>query len=170
MKLYLVQCVEHSYAGGADSEQGQKAPRRVAEKLKNLGVSVEQIQYVEDPLAEKTAKEIADIVAGGKVNGMPASVKPEKSEDNAPGNKREAMYKHVETLTKWANGLNKDTIIVEEQEVAQTLASALATGDPKKTIVVSYEHSGVVCLEKGNENWNVKWFLWPSLMSQPLPI
>ena len=66
-------------------------------------------------------------------------------------------------ISKKLEELTGDTIIVGHLPHLSRLTSYLLCGDPEKEIV-QFRYSGILCIEKKDDHWVIKFFITPDLI------
>jgi phosphohistidine phosphatase len=147
MKLYLVR---HGDNNAVDidpdknlSEQGRKDLAKVADVLKNAAVFVEEIYHS----GIRRSIQTAEILAGAvQLNG-----KIKEHDFLKPNDPAEKMAHELEER-------NADLMIVGHLPYLGKLASYLLSG-LEQSDLIEFERGSVLCLERFNRKWQVKWML-----------
>ncbi len=153
MKVYLVQ---HGIPKSEQEDpqrplslEGRAEARKMAEHLDSKGFTVKAIYHSPKLRARETAEIFAEVL------------RPETLEE-AEG------LKPLDEPGLWAEKLNKqsregDIMLVGHLPHLQKLASLLLVKDPERSLV-AFRQAGVVCLEKTDTDWLLRWALVPELL------
>jgi phosphohistidine phosphatase len=152
MAIYLVQ---HGACFGKDEDpkksltpEGRRAVAAVAAHLQAAGITVARVCHSGKTRARQTAQVLADQLAGGRTAER-AGMKP------------------LDDVHQFAGGLSDDdTIYVGHLPHMEKLASYLTVGD-QAAGVIKFTNGGVVCLEKDDGGYRIRWYLTPALCGQP---
>jgi phosphohistidine phosphatase len=146
-RIYLVQHGK-SFSKDVDperrlTEEGIKETRYMAEELVKKNVSIDKIIHSGKKRAEMTARIFADIMGVGDVS-MAEGLSP--LDDPKP----------------WIGRIDEmegDVMIVGHLPFLSIFTSLLLGVD---TEVIEFRYSGVLCLEKGEDDkWRIKWYIRP---------
>jgi len=153
MKLYLVQ---HGEAVTKEvdpdrplSTQGINAVTRVANFLKQSGISVSKILHSGKTRARETAEILVHILLN---NGHIESI-----DGIAPNDPVAAFALTIPTL-------ETNTMIVGHLPFMAKLVAWLVTADENQPLI-TYKQGSVVCLEQDeSHNWQIQWMIRPDCM------
>jgi phosphohistidine phosphatase len=152
MRLYLVRHGEAVQAEN-DSErvltkEGRERVRKTAYFLRKNNINVKIIFHSGKTRARETAQIIAEEI--NPVNGIAES----------------AGLKPNDPVKVWMNNvrdLTSDTMIVGHLPQLSKLLSNLTTGDIERDLFLINDAS-VICLEKSDDSWMVRWFVTPDIL------
>jgi phosphohistidine phosphatase len=155
MQLYLVQ---HAKAVPKEqdpqrplSEEGRKEATRVADFIRPLALSVDQLWHSGRLRAVQTAEIYASVVRLGEGPATHGGLAPK---DNAAPLRDELAVATDETM------------IVGHMPFVSRLASLLLTSYETPPIV-SFMNAGIVCLERTPDNaWQVRWAITPEMLPE----
>jgi phosphohistidine phosphatase len=152
MRLYLVQ---HGEANAKDvdperhlAEEGKRNAKKMAAFLRPLGLSVAAVWHSGKTRAAETADRfVAALDAAEGVTprdglGPKDDVRPVKEKLESGG---------------------RDVMIVGHMPFLAKLASLLLTGG-EAARPVAFRNAGVLCLEREDESWRVRWLVAPDLL------
>ncbi len=149
MKLYLMQhgqaLSESEDPQRALSQKGKEETQKIADSLKNKGLSPNSIWHSKKLRARQTAEIIS----------LAISCKNTRERDDLNPDDPVAKF------TSEIGMMNKDIMIVGHLPFLSKLASLFLTGS-EDLRPVSFTYSGILCLER-KEKWQVAWFLTPEL-------
>ena len=153
MKLYLVQ---HGEAVAKDidpdrplSERGRRGVEKMAQFLRQGGISVGRILHSGKRRAEQTAQVLAAAIMP---EGQPESVAGIKPNDD------------VTAFGEMLDDLHDDTLVAGHLPFMSRLVAWLITGNDELGMV-AYKPGSVVCLEQQDEGgWQLQWMLRPELL------
>jgi phosphohistidine phosphatase len=153
MKLYLVQ---HANAVSENvnperplSDQGLRDIQKIADFLKSLNLTVDNLWHSTKTRAIQTAKILADVI---KIN-------KEKTERDGL-----APNDDVTAIKDELVAARQDTMIVSHMPFVSKLASLLLTGQ-KLADTVAFKQGGIVALSCSGENqWQIEWMVTPELL------
>ena len=154
MKLYLARHGE-PLPKDADpqrrlSEKGRADAGRMADFLRNAGVTVVNVFHS----GKARARETAEIMA--------RSVAPAVSPVPRPGLD---PLDEVEPIAQEAAGWDGDTLLVGHNPFMERLLSHLSAGR-RDTLRLDFPDSGVACLSRGDDgDWTLLWLVGPALVS-----
>jgi len=153
MQVYLVQ---HGEAQPKDvdpnrplTEGGRHETQRVAALAARLKLNVGQIRHSGKTRAQQTAAILGEALSppGGVVA--------------APGlAPKDDVRPVAEALALEARAV----MLVGHLPFMARLAGLLLTGDPERA-VIKFRKSGILCLAREDDGWQVAWFLTPELVS-----
>ena len=151
MKVYLVQHgipkPEEEDPQRPLSDRGVEEVKRMAEHLARAGIRVARVYHSGKLRARETAEILAERLDVERL-------------EEAQG------LKPLDAPALWAERLgntSSDTMLVGHLPHLQKLSSLLLAGDPEKRII-SFRQGGVVCMEKDNEGWAIKWIVNPEII------
>lgn len=152
MKLYLVQHGkakrEEEDPEKALSAQGVEESKKVASHLSRIPVKVDHIFHSDKLRARQTVEIFArQLNAKGQVGEI------------------DGLAPKDDPLV-WKARLGDETedlMLVGHLPHLSRLASLLLCGEPEKEIV-SFTNSGVLCLEKDRDQWQVRWVIVPHMI------
>ena len=150
MALYLVQHgIALSKAEDPErglSDQGRAETERIASVAAGYSVEVRRIEHS----GKKRAQQTADIIA----HALSPSQGVGRREGIAP----------MDDVAAVALNLNPaaDLMLVGHLPFMERLAGHLITGDAARR-VFKFQNSGIVCLDRDEGNWFVKWALMPNI-------
>ena len=153
MKLYLMR---HGEAASKEddpnqglSNSGKHAIEKLAHKLlhqthqaKEQKINIEQVFHSEKARAQQTAEIMTSILAPG--------VTPHCRENLKPNDNPEEILSDIETWTT-------DTLITSHLPFIPNLLNLLT----KHQQSIRFNPGTIVCLSKGNSNWNLEWVASP---------
>ncbi len=151
MKLYLVQHGEAKPESEDPerslTERGREEVERVARAAEKLGIQPSRIYHS----GKKRAKQTAEIF------GDSVKKPPEASTGLNPNDDVRAWEDRVSEETE-------ELMIIGHLPFLEKLASFLITG--KETFrPVFFRYGAIVCLERKEEGWGVRWILTPEMAS-----
>jgi phosphohistidine phosphatase len=126
------------------SKEGRYEIEKIAELLKKQDLKIGQIIHSGKKRAEETAQIFSSKIGDGKIS----SIKELSPNDNV-----ESFWKNVQS--------NDDIMYVGHLPFMEKLVSYIITGDKNDTIV-KIKTAGVICLEKGQDIWYIKWAISPN--------
>ncbi len=150
MALYLVQ---HgiSRPKGEDSdpglsEQGRADTERIAEVAKGYGVPVAVIRHSGKQRALETAEIFARFLLPEEGVGRVDGIKP------------------MDDVVRFAGSVDvaENAMIVGHLPFMEKFVSQLVTGDPDNR-VFRFQNSGIVCLDRDDTGWFIRWALMPHI-------
>lgn len=152
MKLYLAR--HGDYVNGGDdfarvlSERGRRDIEKIAEAVRDRGVSVQATFHSGKMRAQQTAEILADTLMSASVITMIEGIKPEDDP-------LAFQVAHIDTLPD-------ESLVVGHLPFMGRMVSLLLTGDADLG-PASFEAGTVVCLERedGGE-WSRAWTIHPS--------
>lgn len=155
MRLYLAQ---HGLAVPKDvapdrplSAQGRADIERLAARLGQTGISVEQVVHSGKTRAAQTAEILTEALLAGAEPQARDGLKP-----NDP----------VEALAAEIAGWSADTLIVGHIPFVGRLASHLLVRDANRSLL-AFEPGSLACLERDAEgHWRLTWMLRPGLLEE----
>ena len=129
------------------SPEGTGDVKRVAETLRDYGISVDFIWHS----GLKRARQTAEIFAAA----LGKDLEPLQKDGLAP----------LDDVTKLNLNPEKDLMIVGHLPFMERFVSFLVVGSPDRPPVVKFQNGGVVALDKNNEtgSWHIKWTLFPNI-------
>lgn len=153
MKLYLVQ---HANAVSEDvnperplSDRGRRDMQKVADFIKPLNLTVDNLWHSTKTRAIQTAEILADVI---KINKEKIEREGLAPNDDVTAIKDELI------------ATQKDTIIVSHMPFVSKLASLLLTGR-EFADTVAFRQGGIVALSCSEENqWQIEWMVTPELL------
>ncbi len=151
MVIYLVQHAEaksrEEDAERGLSEKGFQDIQRVATFLQDR-IGADRILYSTKKRARQTAEILADTLNIEYVEEAP---------DLDPMADPGVWSAHLASMTE-------DVMLVGHLPHMERLASLLLAGNPEQSVVL-YKPGTVLCLERGEGGWHVKWMLPPCLVA-----
>ncbi len=149
MKLYLVQ---HGQAESKEvdpaqplSDRGRQATLLIAELAAKLGLDVQEIRHSGKLRAEQTAAIFGRALS---LMGNVAAVSGLNPTDD------------VQPIADALTREEPNIMLVGHLPFLSRLAGLLINGDPENS-PVDFRNSGVVCLERTADGWQVRWRLTP---------
>jgi phosphohistidine phosphatase len=150
MALYLVQHGK-SRPKQADpnqglSDQGRSDTERIAQVAKGYKVPVAMIQHS----GKERARETAGIFAG--------FLAPEQGVFQVDG------IKPMDDVQQFAGSVDgtENAMVIGHLPFMEKLVGALVTGSPDNR-VLRFQNSGIVCLDRDQEGWYIRWTLMPTI-------
>lgn len=126
------------------SVEGRKEVERISAYLQKAGVKAGKIYHSGKTRAEQTALILAGQISDGKTYKL-SGMSPN------------------DDVKEFAKNLQEDeSMYVGHLPHMEKLVSCLVAGD-ENTGVVKFSNGGVVCVEKNNTGFQIKWFLIPSI-------
>ncbi len=151
MFLYLIQHAkaksEQEDPSRSLSEEGYKDIKKTALFMSRLHLDIEMILHSSKLRAKQTAEILADIL---KIK-------------NCTETKGVAPLDEPEIVADMIRDINKSIVIVGHLPHLSKLASLLLCGDKNRKIV-SFKMGGVVCLQKEEDSWLLKWMINPDII------
>ena len=151
MELYLVQHgvakPEQEDSARPLSDRGRTEVERVAHAAARLGLDVARISHS----AKLRARQTAEILAAAL---RPAGGVREVA-NLAPNDDPSGAVRLIERLSE-------SEMLVGHLPHLSRLASLLLVGDASRELI-AFRMGGIVCLERDDSRWHVKWILTPEL-------
>lgn len=152
MKIYLIQ---HGEAKREEedpqrslTEKGKGDLKKTGDFLKKLNIKVNKIWHSGKKRAEESAKILKECLSyEGEI---------EKKDGLNPSDEPEGIYEKIKNF-------NGDLIIVGHLPNLSKLASLFLAGDKNKNII-AFKMASVLCLEKREENFEIKFFVEPEII------
>jgi len=148
MALYLVQ---HGKAFSKEedpdrrlNETGKHDTRLIAEKAKEFGAEVKKIEHSGKTRAQETADIFAEVL------------------DPSGGVHQKDGIKATDDVTAVELDQAEGTMLVGHLPFMEKIAAYLTAGDQEKT-VIKFQNSGIVCLDRDDDGWHIKWALNPDM-------
>jgi len=149
MKLYLIQ---HALSKSKEedpergiTDTGRDETEKTAEYFKSMDPEIHVIWQS----GKKRAKETADIFA--HVLGIDNRILEHSNlSPNDP----------IDPVTSALEKMHKDVIIVGHLPFLSRLMSYLTTGN-NNTQIIRFKNSGIICLEKNGDKWEICWITTP---------
>lgn len=152
MELYLVQHAEsrprEEDPDRSLTEAGAAAGRRMAEWAAERGIAVEQIRHSGKTRAEQTARILGEAL--DPRSGVVAMPGINPLDDPAP-------------VAEQLRAEQASVALVGHLPFLGRLAGLLLAGDPEPQ-VVAFENAGLVCLERTEAAWSLRWAVVPRLL------
>lgn len=153
MKLFLVQhgeAIEKDIDPGRPLHpRGEEEVRRVAEFLRQAGMTVDRVVHSGKMRAHQTADILAEAIL---MNGEAEAI--EGINPNDP----------VQDFSKKVSQLKHDTMVVGHLPFMARMVSYLVTGN-EKTEIVAYKPGSIVCLQHNDEKyWHIQWMIRPDTL------
>lgn len=128
------------------SEQGKNDTRRIADVAKGYGVPVRLIRHSPKPRAIQTAEILNEILEPPKGAGLLSGINP------------------MDPVEPVAASLDPGSgiMLVGHLPFLERLTSILVTGSPDVQ-VFRFQNSGIVCLDRQDGNWTIRWTLMPNI-------
>ena len=146
----LVYLVQHAQAKSKQvdpdrplTRQGEKDTQYVAALASKMGVSIEQIRHSGKLRAKQTATILGD------------SLSPPKGVVSSSGL---GPVDDVKPIAKQLDVATNPVMLVGHLPFMEHLTAQLVTGDDELP-VVTFHNAAIVCLEKGEERWQLSWIL-----------
>ena len=153
-ELSFVYLVQHAEAKSEKedparplSERGWKNARKMANYLSRLNIRVKEIYHSGKLRARQTAEVFAELL------------KPEAIVEDRNLSPSSDPKIWAEKL----NRINYEAMLVGHLPHLSLLTSMLLCNTTNKKIV-EFKNSGVLCLRKGENGWNVYWYLTPNIV------
>ena len=151
--LYLVQ--------HAEAKRKEEDPERhITERGK------EETEKIAQFLASKIKGEIEKIIHSTKIRAKETAEIFAKYLEPPGGLHEEKDLEPLADPSIWADrikALNESIMIVGHLPYLSKLASLLLVGSPEKEII-SFRYSGVLCLERTDDVWGIKWYVTPDMI------
>jgi phosphohistidine phosphatase len=128
-------------------DTGERDARKVAAHLASCAVTVGRVWHSGKARAQQTAEILAEAL-GGAVT---------QRDGLAPKN-------DVGPIAEEFAAAREDLMVVGHLPFLGKLASLLVAGD-EDAGVVAFQYAGVVCLERADHDWAVRWMLVPDLVT-----
>lgn len=153
MKLFLVQ---HGLAVSKEVDPGrpldpggEEGVRRIAEHLRQTGMTVNSILHSGKMRAHQTADILADALL---ISGEPEPISGLK-----PGDPVRDFARNVDRF-------EQDTMVVGHLPFMARMVAYLVTGNEDLEIV-AYKPGSIVCLQKDSDkHWQIQWMLRPDTL------
>lgn len=129
------------------TDRGRDEVLRVARAAKRAGVTVEAVFHSGKLRAQQTADVLADVLRPRAVGQLEAL---------APKDDPAVAARAIDSL-------HASTIVVGHLPHLSRLAGLLVTGDMDSE-PIAFRMGGIVCLERGEAGWRVKWILTPEVV------